>query len=257
MMRPLDELDICVLMIDGIHIKEHVIVTCLGIDMDGKKHILGLWEGSTENTAVCQALLSDLVGRGLSCEKGLLAVLDGAKALKAAVTNTFGDRVLIQRCLVHKKQNILDHLPEEKHAWVEKKLSDAWKQTDADVSIEILNDLAKQLETPYPGAAASLKEGLHDTLTIIKLGLPDLLKKTLSSTNPIESSFSVTRTAARNVKHWKNGMQALRWAAAGLLIAEKKFRTIKGYKQLPYLRAALQKELGLNQRLEMDEVASA
>lgn len=179
MVRPIDELDICALILDGIHIKEHVIIVALGIDTDGNKHILGLWEGSTENTAVVKALLSDLVSRGLSADKGILAVIDGSKALKAALTNVFGDRVLLQRCQVHKKENVLAHLPKEKHSWVKKKLNDAWGQKDISTARELLSNLANQLEKPHPGAASSLREGLEETLTVIKLKLPSLLIKTL------------------------------------------------------------------------------
>lgn len=257
MTRPLDELDICVLMIDAVNIKEHVIVASIGIDIDGNKHVLGLWEGSTENTTVCQALLSDLVSRGLSAERGLLAVIDGSKALKRALINVFGDKVLIQRCQVHKRRNIIDHLPENKHDWVKMKLREAWSHTDPEVSKKILNDLANQLETAHPGAAASIREGLEETLTLIKLQVPELLRKTLNSTNVIESAFSVTRSVARNVKRWQNGVQALRWAAAGLLIAEEKFYRIKGYRQLPYLRTTIKKVLKIEEEENLKCGASA
>lgn len=160
MTRPLDELDVCVFMIDSVNIKEDILAS-IGIDMDGSKHVLGLWEGSNENTTVCQALLSDLVSRGLSTERGLLTVIDGSKVLKKALINIFGDKVLIQRCQVHKRRNIIDHLPKNKHDWVKRKLKEAWSHTAPEVSRKILNDLANQLETPHPGAAASIRRDVN------------------------------------------------------------------------------------------------
>lgn len=242
MARPLDQQRYLVLMIDGVEMAEHTVMVALGITADGQKQVLGLREGATENAAVCRALLSDLVERGLQADEGILVVIDGAKALKAAVKKVFGDQAAIQRCLAHKKRNIQDHLPEKEQVWVGRKLDQAWQETDYNRALETIKRLASSLEDQHPGAAASLREGLEETLTVIRLGLPERLRRTLRTTNAIESTFDKVRVATRNVKRWRNGQQVLRWAAAGLLDAEKGFRRIKGYKELPILAAALRKQ---------------
>jgi transposase-like protein len=227
MARPLDQQRYLVLMIDGVEMADHTVVVVLGITADGQKQVLGLREGATENAAVCRALLSDLVERGLQADEGILVVIDGAKALKAAVKKVFGDQAAIQRCLAHKKRNIQDHLPEKEQVWVGRKLDQAWQETDYNRALEAIKRLASSLE---------------ETLTVIRLGLPERLRRTLRTTNAIESTFDKVRVATRNVKRWRNGQQVLRWAAAGLLDAEKGFRRIKGYKELPILAAALRKQ---------------
>lgn len=207
--------------------------------MWGRKHILGLREGATENAAVVRGLLSDLVNRGFKTEEGILVVMDGAKALRAAVRQVFGNQAQVQRCQVHKKRNVLEHLPERERSWVGHKLHKAWQE--ADYNKTALRSLADSLEKQYPGAASSLREGLEETLTLTRLGLPETLKRTLRSTNAIESTFDKVRVASRNVKRWRNGEQVLRWSAAGLLEAEKGFRRIKGYRELPLLEEALRR----------------
>jgi putative transposase len=228
-----------VLMLDGIEIAEHTVVVALGITASGEKQILGLWEGATENAAVCHALLTDLMERGLRVDEGILVVIDGSKALRAAVRDVLGPQAAVQRCQVHKKRNVLDHLPDEVRRWVSRKLDQCWRETDYEKARAALTGLAKNLEEKYPGAAASLREGLDETLTVLRLGLPEPLRKTLRSTNPIESAFDTVRMASRNVKRRRNGQQVLRWAAGGLLEAEKGFRRMKGYRQLPLLADAL------------------
>ncbi len=237
--RRLDDQRYLVLMVDGVEMAEHAVVVALGIDAEGRKHILGLREGATENAAVVRELLSDLVERGLKADEGILVVIDGAKALRAAVRQVFGKQAQVQRCQVHKKRNVLEHLPERERTWVGHKLQQAWQEADYDKALAALHRLADTLEKQYPGAASSLREGLEETLTLTRLGVPETLRRTLRSTNAIESAFDKVRVASRNVKRWRNGEQVLRWSAAGLLEAEKGFRRIKGYRELPVLAEAL------------------
>jgi putative transposase len=238
--RDLRELDLLALFIDGIETGEHTIVAALGVDAEGRKHPLGLWEGSTENKTVCQALLNNLVGRGLDPERPLLVVIDGGKAIRAALKATFGERVLIARCRQHKRRNVLDHLPEAQRTFIGRKLDRAWRETDVEKAEQELRDLARQLQSDHPGAAASLREGLEETLTVTRLGLSPSLLRTFKSTNPIESMISVARTVTGNVKRWRDGSMVLRWTAAGVLEAEKQFRRVNGYRDLQLLRLALQ-----------------
>ncbi|WP_297201731.1 IS256 family transposase [Thermanaeromonas sp.] len=237
--RPLGDKRFLVLVIDGVVFAGHTVVAALGITDKGEKEVLGLWEGATENAAVCRSLLTNLVERGLKVEKGILVVIDGSKALRAAVKEVFGNRAVVQRCQVHKKRNVLEHLPKGAQEWVGKKLEQAWSEKDYHKALTELNRLADALEDKYPGAARSLREGLEETLTVTRLGLPETLWKTLRSTNVIETAFDKVRVVTRNVKRWRNGMQVLRWAAAGLLQAEKGFNRIKGYRELPLLATAL------------------
>ena len=230
--RDLSELDLLALFIDGIETAEHTIVAALGIDAEGRKHPLGLWEGSTENKAVCQALLNNLIERGLDPKRPILAVIAGGKAIRSALKSTFEDRVLIARCRQHKRRNVLDHLPEDQRTFIGRKLDKAWRQSDAERAEQELQALAQQLQADHPGAAASLREGLD--------GLSSSLLRTFKSTNPIESMISVARTVTVNVKHWRNGEMILRWTAAGVLEAEMQFRRVNGYRDLQLLRIALQ-----------------
>ena len=235
---PLDALDLVALLIDGVHIGEHCIVVALGIDHTGVKHALGLWDGSTENAAVCQSLLADLQSRGLRTDRSHLVILDGSKALHKAVTQTWGSAALIHRCHVHKLRNILEHLPEGQRPWVRAIVARAYKAEVA-TARRLLQDLARRLEARYPGAAASVREGLEDTLTILTLGLSDRLRQSLATTNAIESLISRTRHVKRNVKRWRGGHMVLRWTAAAILEAVKGFRRLKGHKDMPKLVAAL------------------
>jgi putative transposase len=234
----LDALDLVALLIDGVHIGEHCIVVALGIDHTGAKHALGLWDGSTENAAVCQSLLADLQSRGLRTERSLLVILDGSKALHKAVTQTFGPTALIHRCHVHKLRNILEHLPEGQRPWVRAIVARAHK-AEVTTARRLLQDLARRLEERYPSAAASVREGLEETLTILTLGLSDRLRQSLATTNAIESLISRTRHVKRNVKRWRGGQMVLRWTAAAILEAVKGFRRLKGHKDMPRLVAAL------------------
>jgi len=239
--RDLSQLDLLAIFIDGIHFAEHCVVVALGVDADGHKHPLGLWEGTTENKTVCTALLSNLIERGLDPERPRLFVIDGGKAIRAAIVGTFGSHAVVQRCQVHKRRNVLDHLPESERTFIGRKLDQAWRETDPKRAEDKLRSLAKHLQTKHPGAAASLLEGLEETLTVTRLGLSPLLVHTFKSTNPVESMISVGRKVTGNVKRWRDGKMALRWTAAGLLEAEKQFRRIKGYRELPVLRRALER----------------
>jgi putative transposase len=238
--RDLSQLDLQAIFIDGMLIAEHCVVVALGVDAEGRKQPLGLWEGSTENKTVCNALLANLIDRGLDPEQVRLFVIDGGKAIRAAVVSTFGKHAVIQRCRAHKRRNVLDHLPQSERTFIGRKLDQAWKETHADRAQAQLRALAKHLEVKHPGAAASLLEGLEETLTVTRLGLSPSLQRTFKSTNPVESMISVGRTVADNVKRWRNGKMVLRWTAAGLLEAEKQFRRVNGYREMPILHQALQ-----------------
>ena len=244
----LDTIDLVALLVDGVYIGEHCIIVALGIDHTGGKHALGLWDGSTENAAVCQSLLADLQNRGLRTDRSVLVILDGSKALHKAVTQTFGSTALIHRCQVHKLRNILEHLPEGQRPWVRAIVARAYTQTDVAAARRLLQDLARRLEDRYPSAAASVREGLAETLTILTLGLSDRLRQSLATTNAIESLISRTRHVKRNVKRWRGGHMVLRWTAAAILEAVKGFRRLKGHKDMPKLVAALRardQQLGL------------
>jgi putative transposase len=241
MARDLTDLDIKVLMLDGEHMAERCVVVALAITADGTKVPVGLWDGSTENKTVVRALLADLVERGLAFDDGLLVVLDGAKALSAAVREVFGAKALIQRCTLHKRRNIAEHLPDKEQAWVDAKLVKAFGHPDPEQGLRNAKSLATQLDKNYPGAAASLREGLQEMFTVARLGVDGRLAKTLTTSNPVESMISIARATNRNVTRWRDGQMVLRWTAAGMLNAERSFRRIKGYKQMPQLVAALKR----------------
>lgn len=239
MSRRLDDVRLAVMMIDGIELGERTIVVALGITTEGVKIPLGLWEGSTENAAVATALLSDLVERGLDPEQGILFVIDGAKALRKAIRSVFGEAP-VQRCVRHKERNVTDHLPERERPAAKLRLRRAWAIDDHDRALDQLRQLAAELERSYPGAAASLREGMEETLTLTRLGVTGNLKRTLASTNPCESMLEIVRRTQRNVKRWSSGEMALRWTAAGMLEAEKQFRRIIGYRDLATLVVAIE-----------------
>jgi putative transposase len=237
--RDLHGLKLVALMIDGVHFGEHVVLAAVGVDEGGHKHVLGLREGATENAAAVKALLADLVERGLDTGRALLVVIDGAKALHKAVAEVFGRRALIQRCREHKKRNVTEALPERLRAGVRSAMVQAYASGDAKRARRLLENLARQLEHQHPGAAASLREGLEETLTVMRLELPENLERILSSTNLIENLFSRVREIGRRVKRWQSGTMVLRWTAAGVIEAERGFRKLAGYRALPTLVAAL------------------
>jgi putative transposase len=238
----LSGLDLVALMIDGVYFAEHLCVVALGIDIEGTKHPLGLVEGSTENTTVVKTLLSGLRDRGLDTTRPILAVLDGAKALAAGVREVF-DKPVIARCQLHKLRNVRDHLPEHLRSPVEKRIRKAYHADSALEAEAQLTALAKELDKTHPGAAGSLREGLHETLTVLRLDVPPTLARTLRSTNAIESMISISRDHARNVKHWRDGQMALRWCAAGMLEASKQFRRVNGHLHLAALRVSLERHV--------------
>jgi transposase-like protein len=242
MARRLDDVRLAVLMLDGIELKGRCCVVALGITTEGIKVPLGLWDGSTENKTVTVHLLADLVDRGLDCEQGVLVVLDGSKALRAAVTEVFGP-VPVQRCIRHKERNALDHLPERDRPAVKARLRRAWAWENHALALDGLRVLAGELERSHPGAAASLREGLEEALTLTRLGVRDRLKKTLAPTNPIASMVGTVRRTPRNVKRWQSGDTCLRWTAVGMLEAEQQFRKVIGYVDLAKLALAVQRDL--------------
>jgi transposase-like protein len=241
MARDLSGEDIRVLMLDGEHMAQRCVVVALAITADGTKKPIGLWEGSTENKTLIRALLADLVSRGLNFDDGLLVVCDGAKALSAAVREVFGDKAAIQRCTLHKRRNVAEHLPDKEKVWVDAKLVKAFSHPHPGQGLCNAKALAAQLQKDYPGAAASLREGLEEMFTVARLGIDGRLATTLTSSNPVESMISIARTTNRNVTRWRDGQMVLRWTAAGMLNAERSFRRIKGYKQMPQLINALRR----------------
>src|SRR3954451_15343139 len=240
MSRPLDDLRLAVLMLDGIELKGRCCVVALGIDTDGVKHPLGLWDGSTENATVATTLLSNLVERGLDVEQGVLVIIDGAKALRKAVRDVLGVHTPVQRCVGHKERGVLAHLPERDRPLVRRRLRAAWALDDHDRALDQLRALADELARTHPGAAASLREGVEETLTVTRLGVRGQLKRTLASTNPCESMIETVRRVARNVKRWQSGDMCLRWTAAGMLQAQGQFRKIIGYTDLAKLAVAVE-----------------
>jgi len=234
----LSGLDLVALMIDGVHFADHLCVVALGIGIDGTKHPLGVVEGDTENTTVVKDLLVGLRERGLDTTRPILCVLDGAKALVAAVKAVF-DHPVVHRCQLHKIRNVEAKLPKALASTVAKKMRAAYHDPDALAAEATLEALARDLEKRHPGAAGSLREGLFETLTVTRLGVPPTLARTLRSTNAVESMIEICRDHSTNVKRWRDGQMALRWCAAGMLEASKQFRRVNGFLHLPALRSAL------------------
>ena len=239
MERPLDQLRLCAVLIDGTPFKDRQMIAALGIGCDGTKTVLGIREGATENTAVVSALLSELVERELDFSTPRLYVLDGGKALAAAVRKHAGEAAFIQRCQVHKKRNVVDHLPDEHKADVRRKMQNAYAMADYTDAKRALDQLHRELMDFNPSAARSLEEGMEETLTVHKLRVPDQLRRTLCCTNVIESAFSIVETVCRNVKRWRDGDHIERWVGSGLLVAERQFRKVIGHRQIPLLLASM------------------
>lgn len=237
--RPLNELDVPVVMIDGTALGDHVLVVALGIDSRGRKHVLGVAEGSTENRGVCLSLIRDLIERGLDAERARLFVIDGGKGIRKAIREAFGQWALIHRCHVHKLRNILEHLPVSKRAVIGASLRRAWSADSEAEARKQLSAIEGRLAAQHPGAVSALREGLDETLTLLALGVKGTLYRTLSSTNPIENLQGSLKRVAKRVKRWRGGSMALRWATTALIEAEKGFKRIKGYRALDQLNASL------------------
>ena len=257
MARSLADLDICALFIDGIYFGEHVVLGALGVDALGNKHVLGVWEGATENEIACKAMLEDLLARGLEPSRTRLFVIDGSKGLRAAIRNVFGRRALVQRCQVHKVRNVIGHLPKQKHAGVRSAMSEAYKSKKVATAKRLLNNLARSLQKKHPSAAASLREGLDETLTVMGLGLSHALTRSFSTTNPIENVNDRIRTTAGRVKRWGDGTMILRWVLVGVLEAARGFRRLKGYKDMPVLIGRLSRHDELPHQATVDAESAA
>jgi putative transposase len=252
--RRFDGVRVPVIYLDGVQYAGETMTVALGVLENGAKRVLGIRQGATENAAVCTALIEDLQGRGLDTSQPTLLVLDGSKALHAAVKRVWGRNALIQRCQVHKKRNVREHLPEKHWEELSRQLHAAYNQTDYDQALKRLRMTARWLDRLNPDAAASLREGMEETLTVVRLDVPDLLRRTLATTNPIESAFSVAQNVTRRVKRWREGDMRRRWCVAGLLRAESKFRRVKGYRHMSELlrvldRLVLGKGLDENQKI--------
>ncbi len=239
MSRDLSKLALCAIMIDGIHVGEYLVLVALGIDSHGDKHVLGLYEGATENTTCCTGLLSDLEARGVPTDRAMLFVIDGSKALAKAIRVKFGTCALIQRCQVHKRRNVEDHLPNDMKRNAGRTISAAYHSGNVVRAKRMLEALARQLERKHPSAAASLREGLDETLTVMRLDLHEGLARTLSTTNPIEFLNGRIRRTTHNVAKWEGGEMVMRWLAVALIEASKTFRKLRGYRGMPKLVAAL------------------
>jgi transposase-like protein len=246
MSRRLGDVRLAVMMLDGLKIAERTHVVALGITTDGVKIPLGLWEGSSENATLARTLLADLVDRGLDPDQAILFVIDGAKALRRAIRDVFGEHALVHRCHRHKERNVTDLLPERDRDQVRSRMRAAWSLTDAELAEQRLDLLASELDRTWPDAAGSLREGMADTLTLMRLGIDGQLAKTLCSTNPCESMIEIVRYTQRNVKRWQDGDMRKRWTAAGMHVAEQQFRRIIGYKDLAKLVIATERHATLD-----------
>jgi putative transposase len=245
MARRLDDVRLAVMMLDGLEIAERTHVVALAITTDGVKIPLGLWQGSTENATLARTLLADLVDRGLDPEQAILFVIDGGKALRRAIKDVFGEHALVHRCHRHKERNVTDLLPERDRDQVRARMRAAWSLTDPELATQRLELLASELDRTWPDAAGSLREGMADTLTLMRLGIIGNLAATLCSTNPCESMIEIVRSTQRNVKRWQDGDMRKRWTAAGMLVAEQQFRRIIGYRDLAKLVIAIERHATL------------
>jgi putative transposase len=239
--RRLEDVRLAVMMLDGLEIADRTHVVAVGISTAGGKIPLGLWEGSTENATLVSMLLADLVDRGLDPDQAILFVIDGGKALRRAIKDVFGEHALVHRCHRHKERNVCDLLPERERPAIQVRIRGAWALTDHHLARERLELLASELDRTWPDAAASLREGMEDTLTLMRLGITGQLAKTLCSTNPCESMIEIVRYTQRNVKRWQDGDMRKRWTAAGMLVAEQQFRRIIGYRDLAKLVIAIER----------------
>jgi putative transposase len=242
--RDLSKLDLCILMIDGVEYCGEHFVVALGVDGTGAKTILGFHQGAAENQQICDQLLDEVDNRGLKFRRTVMAVIDGGRAVQASIKKHYGDCVLVQRCVWHKRRNIAEHFADDQHRHWDKKLANAYDLITYHDAKRALNQIHRELMDVNPSAARSLEEGLEDTLTVHRIGVPAELRRALRTTNPIESAFSRVRTVCQNVKRWRDGDQRERWIASGLIFAEQKFRRIVGSPAMPKLVALLQAYTG-------------
>ena len=247
MERDLSGQGISAVLLDGKSFHDYMLIAAIGIDYEGRKHVLGLWPGATENAVVCSALLDNLIERGLSTKEKYLFVLDGSKALKKAVKSRFGENALIRRCRIHKERNIKKYLPKQHHKLLELKLKSAWGMTDYVQAKKALQKVHDWLATINLAAAHSLEDGFDETLAVTKLKLSADLHRTLCRTNSIESAFSLMDDLCHNVKRWRNANMAWRWAGTVLLEAENRFRRVRGFREIPMLVDALNKTVDADQ----------
>jgi len=253
--RDLSKLEIHILVIDGMPLDAQMTIGVLGVDLAGKKHILGFREGATENADVCKRLFEDLTGRGLKLDHPMLFILDGSKALGKAAVDTCGENAVIHRCNFHKLKNLMGHLPKEYHVEYERKLLAVYGMNDYKEARAALTSLVKEVARLSISAARSLEEGFEETLTLHLLGVPEALRKSLATTNLIESTYSFVEKIVRNVKRWRNSMQRMRWCATAFLRAENQFRRIRGYKSMPVLVSALEYEVRKRKSEQLNQVA--
>jgi len=232
--------DFPILMIDGIEFSDTTVVSVMGINNKGEKKVLGAWDGSTENSKICTDLLSNLIERGLNPEHVYLAVIDGSKALRKALRDVFGNGFLVQRCQLHKMRNVKDYLPEGMKAEIGQAMKEAYAMKEYDKAKQLLLNIKRRIETQHPRAASSLSEGMEETLTLHRIGAPKAIRKSLSTTNLIESLNSTIRSVTRRVKRWQNSKMVMRWVYAGIAEAERKFRSIRGCKDMGHLLVLLQ-----------------
>jgi transposase-like protein len=238
--RRLEELDVIAMFIDGIEIGKHSVVIALGVLADGTKVPLGVWAGSTENGVLATALVQNMIDRGLRVDEPMLFVIDGGKGIRKALNDVFGDRAVVQRCQTHKLRNVRDHLPDARRSYVARQMREAYKSKSASTARKKLLQLVSWLEAnDEDSAAGSLREGLDETLTVLRLGLPTILCRTFSTTNAIENMNGTLRRVLRNVKRWRGETMIKRWVALGVAEAQRGFRRVKGNKHLPSLIAAL------------------
>jgi putative transposase len=238
--RKLDDVALAAMFIDGIEIGSHAVIVALGVTKDGTKVPLGVWCGSTENHVVTVALMQNLIERGLRVDAPVLFVIDGGKGIRKALADVFGDRAVVQRCQVHKMRNVRDHLPEERRAYVRRQMRDAYKSRSAKTARNLLLQVASWLKANGEDAAAgSLREGLDETLTVLRLNLPATLCRTFATTNAIENLNGTLRRVIRNVKRWQGETMILRWVALGIAEAQRGFRRVKGHGQMNVLLSAL------------------
>ena len=243
--RRFDEVDLLVTYLDGKDFGGHQVISAVGVDSKGRKHVLGLTEGATENAVVVKELLEDLVARGVSPERKRLFVIDGSKALRKAIDDVFGKQNPVQRCQAHKRRNVISYLPKEMQGQVAAALRAAWKLEPKEGMTRLRTQI-EWLERTHPKAAVSLREGMEETFTIARLGLSPMLRKCLTTTNIIESSLSGVEGRTGRVTRWRSGEMALRWAGAAALETERNFRKIMGHEHLWMLKAVLDEDRSLS-----------